>query len=419
MNSFDVWDTLIGRWYLGPDSVFSEIENSYGKNFTWYRKHAESIAVDKSLLGVYKVVGELLNISEHEYTELMEMEISLEEKRTFPIYANASKIKEEDLIVSDFYMEPTDLGRILKSNGIKTSNLFVSYDGKRTGKMWERLLPNHSIETHFGDNLEGDVIVPKRFGIATFQYTEHALAPDELEIFGLGYPRVALLMRAVRLSNQSHPIISEQVNINIPLLIGVAHYLKRYHTGRFLFTARDCFGLKLIFDTLFPNQDSHILYTSREAYNNNTESFSEYVLDNLQNHPLIVDLQGSGETCYNFFRKHNIEPLYFAVVDSGLSDLYHVNSIVRRVNGFSDKIEKINYANVGRTFDYKDGSPVQFPFENNQFVELQENTVASAAAFLKKGFDVGVIGTPEKLVRYALRKLEQRCVAEEFIKHEA
>ena len=93
MNSFDIFDTLIGRNYFYIDSIFREMEDEHDvyPNFTSLRRKAEFEAETKTLDGIYKKFIEITGVDESTAEKLKNMEINLEYSRTFPIMTLLSR----------------------------------------------------------------------------------------------------------------------------------------------------------------------------------------------------------------------------------------------------------------------------------------------------------------------------------------
>lgn len=92
---------------------------------------------------------------------------------------------------------------------------------------------------------------------------------------------------------------TEQCSYNIPLLIATSYSLPK----NIVFSYRDCFYLKKIYDSIF-NTDIPVLHSCRNAYYGPfNQEYIDYVLKLVQN-KIIVDLHGSGWSAEAFFKNH-------------------------------------------------------------------------------------------------------------------
>lgn len=369
MNSFDVFDTLIARWYINDDE--------------------------------YKSTGDF-------YTEL---------KHTYPILENVALLDNDSIIISDTYFTKEQVENLLHKNNITNyKDLFVSYDDKWTGKAWEKFRPDH----HLGDNKTSDVDRPRSVGINATHYTGSFLTEVEQFIFDSGFKNIAALARAVRLSNPYsqnstlYKIWNEQSQINVPLLILVSNHLSKLtQYDSFLFTYRDCINLIKVFKSLYPDINAEPFLTSRNMYNNPTPKFTDYVREKATSKSLIVDLQGTSISLRKLINYTD----YFTVIYSDLEDTYPVQYLFHRASGFSDKIERLNYGLSIEKAEavFRDGKPV----DNNYYdiVMAQRHAVSRAVNFISSGFNVEREYS-NSVLEYLLSTLEKNCVVSNYVNHE-
>lgn len=178
---------------------------------------------------------------------------------------------------------------------------------------------------------------------------------------------LAKLMQQLRLSNPydketlSYQVWEEQAQFNIPILILASYYLNEFcktnQKQRLLFSARDCCHLVDIFTALFPKYESIYFYSSRLVYLNPSPAYIEYVRDFYSEHTVIVDGQGTGNSCRDFFlNQFNTNPCLIPIV--GL--IPNHPAIAYR---FGDHIEFINFASHGSLYDYTEDGPKFLPLE--------------------------------------------------------
>lgn len=157
MNSWDCFDTLIGRKYFDPKSIFHVVANKINDpSFVSKRIKAEKKSKKKTYQDIYNHLPK--------YDPNIELEAELE--YSFPIKCNFDSIQDGDIIVSDMYLNESQIENILRYHGLdKDVKIYSSYGGKKSGWMWDSVKSKHNIDYHFGDNLGSDVIKARKHGI--------------------------------------------------------------------------------------------------------------------------------------------------------------------------------------------------------------------------------------------------------------
>lgn len=328
IHSFDVFDTLIGRLHHTPDSVFQLVEKKYPyPNFTKLRKLAEMHCCDsKNLENIYRQFQNITGLESSQIRDLLNFECSMELESIFPIQENLAQVCHGDILISDTYYNLEQMKVFLSKVGLKKSvQTICSPNGKQSGAAWEFLNKTVKIDLHTGDNYHSDILNASHYQIPVQYYQNNQLSPNEQDMIDLGQPDLAYLMRALRLQNPyaidsvEHLLWNEQSQINIPILIQCSLYLdefcKTHQKNRILFSSRDsCLWIK-IFEEMFPHYTSIYFHTSRQAYRHPNSSYIEYVHSIYTEETIIVDGQGSGNTCIEFFTKYlQTHPTYLAIV---------------------------------------------------------------------------------------------------------
>lgn len=353
MRTFDIFDTIIGRWYKEPDSIFREIEHDYGiDNFTWWRKHTERLSQLKTFDDIYN--QEWPKEFDKEYLKNLEFELEL--KRTFPIKENVEKIKD-CVLISDTYFTKDQLVQLLNNCGISGyKDINCGYALKSSGIIWRHL--SGKIESHTGDNKESDYSIPTSYKINCTHYTGSEFTSNESWADTHGYPYLARLMRMTRLTG-SGPINLEQSNVNLPILVLFSNYLK--DVNKVLFTLRDCDYLQKVHSARFGQQKAFI--SSRVLYTYPTKSYITYCKKQYKDEPLIVDLQGTGKSCIEFFTKNlKKKPNYLTLINSDLNNEHDIKYLYHRNQGLSDYVERVNYVPYGRYEEFgKTPQPLLVP----------------------------------------------------------
>jgi hypothetical protein len=192
MNSWDCFDTLIGRYYFEPKSIFNIVAQKINDpSFVKKRIDAEKKSKSKTYEDIYKKLSK--------YDPSLELETELE--YSFPIKYNFDNIKDGDVIVSDMYLSAFQIEKILRHHGLnKDIKVYSSYGGKKDGWMWKKVKGHHNIDFHTGDNIKSDVLSARKHGIKSIYFPGRLIT--ETENFIKTYSNdLCYLMRLIRLLN--------------------------------------------------------------------------------------------------------------------------------------------------------------------------------------------------------------------------
>jgi predicted HAD superfamily hydrolase len=303
VNSFDVFDTLIGRLHADPQSIFELVERNYPfPNFKQLRITAER-ASNGTLEDIYNQFRSMAKVGAEKAQDIKEFELSTELSQIFPILGNIKKIKNGDILVSDSYYDEVFLRKILNHIGFKKKvHIYITPNGKHTGNIWQKLVQKYHIKEHLGDNPHSDSNMANASGIFSRHFAQSDYSLFETTAIQYDHRPLANLMRVLRLSNPFHPrtssykIWAEQAQINVPILIlyclVLNEYCKKHAIKRLLFTSRDCCHLINVFKELFPQYESIYFHASRALYTYPSQEYVAYVKSVYSSHSLIVDMYG-------------------------------------------------------------------------------------------------------------------------------
>ncbi|WP_054023367.1 HAD-IA family hydrolase [Bacillus sp. FJAT-28004] len=191
--TFDIFDTLITRPLLSPDTVFKMIakenESFFGNPIDYInmRKEAESeVRKSKNYIGdcsideIYEKMSQLYDLAPSLCEKLKYIEIDNEIKLCMPRkevieILNYSRIKNKRIIlISDMYLDVKTIERMLaKCNINYYDELLVSsklQKRKDNGQMWDYFKSNYEGRKtlHIGDNEHSDVQIPEDKGLLTY-----------------------------------------------------------------------------------------------------------------------------------------------------------------------------------------------------------------------------------------------------------
>lgn len=197
--SFDIFDTLIGRIVASPSDVFTLMEADLEKligtkvsNFPGLRREAEKRAKesaldndgreDVSLVEIYEVVAQLLELSPKLMGQAAQIEMDWERKCLVPrdvgkmLFKMARAAHKDIVLVSDMYLPRDFIEDVLTQNGYGNwVHFYLSSETgttKAIGTIFGDVLTDFNCcpedLLHIGDNGHGDVAVPNKRGIKTF-----------------------------------------------------------------------------------------------------------------------------------------------------------------------------------------------------------------------------------------------------------
>lgn len=364
VRSFDVFDTLIGRLHTHPQSTFELVEKKFPfPNFIILRMQAEQNSKG-TLDEIYERFGEMTGLRKEELEKLKQFELETEFSQIFPILKNIQNVREGDILISDTYYDQEILRKLLSHVGMNQEvKLIVSRDGKASGQIWEKLKDQYLILLHLGDNIQADFQIPSDHRIPVKWFHESQYSKLEQAALHNNQRDMADLMRALKLMNPfpigtpSNEIWEQQAQINVPILILYSlflydHCIKQGKT-KLLFSSRDSCLLIAIFKKLFPNFESIYFYTSRQVYANPSLQYIEYVKSIYSDDAVIVDVNGTGEHCLNFFRKYfDTRSDYVVLICREVK--YDISYVATEIGW---KIEQVNYDIHGRLIDYTNEGP--------------------------------------------------------------
>ncbi len=281
--SYDIYDTLIARRFVSPDSA---IKDFCRKNNLDFERRMAADNGARSLTEIYDSLG-----LSH---ELMNRELAEESQSYIPIKENIERLRVSDRLVSDTYLHVDQLRSLLKPLGIINQDLHVSNSGKWTGTYWSQLAEADRPLVHIGDNPISDVSKPHSFGIRTLRYKNSELSDFEKKIAEHNF-QLACLVRECRLrtlTNRSDIAISVAVKFNLPFLFAVSEIISALQK-QFVFLGRDSYQLHRIYSSYY--QPSQIVPFSRYLMSD-TELAGRYLKRHVDDSRTIVDLTSTGYT---------------------------------------------------------------------------------------------------------------------------
>jgi hypothetical protein len=289
MNSFDVFDTLLGRRYFTNEIVLKKLEEEYKIfNFVNRRKNADN--GNKTFEEIYKE----LNLGDRT-DEIMNREIELESEMSFPIQQNIDRVNDGDLLISDMYLPVSAILQLVRSIGLtKQITIYQSNGNKSNGKVWMQL-QNNKPQLHVGDNTHSDFEMAKKFGISSELYQSSSFTELELLIFNHNLKHIGLCCREVRLRSRSNIWNIIACDLNIPLLFVLAELIFRKKKDYSLvFLGRDCQLLYRLYLAYY-GLSYYLPFSRKVAYSQPNDAV-DYLFSHSPSKPLFIDISSTGGT---------------------------------------------------------------------------------------------------------------------------
>ena len=333
MNSFDVFDTLIGRRFVTSNIIWEQIQHEFNhENFARDRVGADN--GQRSLEEIYEAFGGT--------DAEMAREIELEIENAFPIYKNIQKVKDGDVLISDMYLPAWAIMMMLRNAGFdKQVTIYQSNGDKANGKVWEMIKP----DLHLGDNMHSDVTMPRNAGIQAEHYEGTGLNVAETNIVSKNFNILAMMMREVRLRHDmtfNEKINDIARNYNLPFLFCFAELVKRTkkYNQNIVFLGRDTYLLYKIYHEYY-GQCSYLPFSRALAFKTPSDAVT-YLNTQSPPNALYVDLSSTGATWQHLSRWAHYEMLVGIY-----SDVFHyTNTKPKFPNGFQYLVKNSDIGNT-------------------------------------------------------------------------
>jgi len=374
IKSFDIFDTLLSRTVENPTDIFDIVEKQFPYNdFKKLRIQSQNQSI-QTMDAIYNEFKKLTNESDETINKLREFELITEMENTIPILSNISKIKDDDIFVSDMYLSSNEIRKLLDYHHInKNTELFVSSGGKADGTMWEFLTKTYKINSHYGDNYHSDIVMASKYGIKGIYTESHKFTVFESHLIKNNEFELCKQIRKFRLANPydentiEYKIYEQQISYNIPILLFICNKLNEIlideNRNTVLFLSRDgCLLIKL-FSHLYPQYKSIYLHSSRIINNNHTNDYISYLKKNYDKDSCILfDLHGSlnsGKKLFTLFFGHLPRIFIF-----DLSYIKNYISEITYITSHSNRIEEFNQDYKGTLVQFIDNDDIRAPTEH-------------------------------------------------------
>jgi hypothetical protein len=332
MQSFDVFDTLIARKCIWPQTIFSLVEQRIGSpGFASLRMKAEAglQGTEHTLDDIYRRMVSDCGVGRELADHARSVELAAEMENVIPIAAQLQLVRDGDLLISDTPLPTEFLAMLLERAGLRrTVSIWRSARGKSGGETWRTLAATGLEFTHHGDNPHSDGAAPRQHGIRAEVIA--MAAPTEVEQFLLqrGWTGTALIARALRLGiaerdETAANLCQLQAGINVPILLIASMQLVQLATSaksaadRLLFSSRDCHAWLRLFRSLSRATNTggslgcEYFYTSRVARLSGSPAYLRYFGAIASPRSVVVDLCGTGVSLAGLYARAGVVPQTF------------------------------------------------------------------------------------------------------------
>ena len=352
-NSYDVFDTLIGRLCYEGKNIFTIIEKT--KNIENFRENrikyeSQTKNFDETYFMLDKHYGKNM-------CEIKELELKLELEMSFPIVKYLNKICQEDILISDMYLNEQQIRTLLNKHQTIENKLLVSYGGKHNNTIWKDKSITDKINCHYGDNLNSDYKNPIKHNVNSVHINDTMMNDVEQMLYNVN-KEIAYIIRAVRLShNTTDKLCKVFTDYSLPFAVLVCLKIKELVIANKLetivFLSRDGYWFKEIYDIMYPNDKTTYIYFSRLGVQNSKKSIIKQ-FDDIPGGKFVFDLQGSGKTFNSLNLKDCFYFMCFLSHNSTLPNYLYKHSNL--VGNIKEVIEDLFIAPHGSMKSYKSNS---------------------------------------------------------------
>ena len=296
--SFDLFDTLFYRPYLNPNDLFFHLELIHKRPL--YADQRIISEKNTRLLSSKEEItyDQIYDNIDESFRDMKDKELSLEfnsillNQEIKELYDYANSLRKEVIFVSDMYLPVDFIKKILTKFKIKNyTALYVSSEFKlckHTGSLFKRVIGDLKYNPgdifHIGDNKKSDYIIPKKFGMKAIRYLsfndsfKNSSQSNKLQIELFESANSDFLQRLFfkqkinKYYLNKEPTSRENYWENIGYYFGSFIALSYYNLisnyfrpdeNELLFIGRDGYSLKLFFDILNPQLESHYINLPR------------------------------------------------------------------------------------------------------------------------------------------------------------
>lgn len=168
----------------------------------------------------------------------------------------------------------------------------------------------------------------------------------------------------------------------LPDIINYLYWIHSTKTGPLCFISRDGYFLKILYDSLFPNEKTFYVYCSRKALYTGSKTYVSYIKQFYDLNANWVDIDGSNRSHYAFFKKNfnQIPTKYIFIYDApffGTPNQTNVKYYTHNHdNNLTKLLHELTYTGMGKIenlFRAPHRSIIDVKYENNTYVPVFES----------------------------------------------
>lgn len=331
VDSWDLFDTLVGRFHIAPESIFDLMAQKTGMpGFKAERIKAQhdldAIGKPYDLREVYRRFCESTGADVHTTAPaLFALEVATEIDQLIPVRSQISQVARGDLVVSDTYLPDDVVVDILQRIcGLRQNRHppVVGNWGKHRGTVWPLIQQHFIVRCHHGDNRHADIAMPQRHRIAAKHVTDTGVTPWENTLLQEGMREVALALREVRLRcapAQAGAFEYAVAGEFLAMLLLFALYLRNraqeQNIGHYLFAAREGVHLSAVFRALMPGFHSETIDFNRRMLE--TDRADAWFRSRITPQSAVVDIVSSGRSFGLFCARLGMAVPLVTLIDVG------------------------------------------------------------------------------------------------------
>ncbi|WP_322032372.1 hypothetical protein [Paraburkholderia sp. J76] len=348
VDSWDLFDTLVGRFHISAESVFDLMAPKTGMpGFKAARMQAQrdldAIGKPYDLREVYRQFCRTTGADARSTAPaLFALEVATELEQLIPVRAQISQVARGDLIVSDMYLPEDIIVDILRRVCGLAQNGYppvVGNWGKHTGTVWPVIQQHYMIRCHHGDNPVADGVIPQRFRIRTRHVTDTGVTPWENALLQANMREMALALREVRLrcmpaqgGQFEYVVVGEFLGMLLLYALFLRIHAEERDIRHYLFAAREGVHLSAVFRALMPGFDSEVIDFNRRMLGSGRAD--GWFRSRLTPHSAAVDIVSSGRSVGQFCARTGVTVPLVTLFSVGTATLAPEEIEARERTGF-------------------------------------------------------------------------------------
>jgi hypothetical protein len=301
IRSFDVFDTLIARRETDIKVILEPLDEGMDSLFIQHRLDADT--GNRSLIDIYHAMEEAGHIQKGMAAEFERDEVAMEERNCYPIKENMDQVRDGDILVSDMYMAPADILKLVRAAGMdKQVTIYQSNSGKASGDFYKMIkAAGLQLEYHLGDNMRSDITQAHAHGYDGVHYAKSQQVTQVEKVLGVNkLPSIARILREIRLSNhepKQDQFFQIAAQLNLPWLFLCCEMLQRFEPEdftKYVFLGRDCQLMQRLYEAYY--NPCYYLPFSRKVALKQPEDATEYLATQTPKDGILVDISSTGRT---------------------------------------------------------------------------------------------------------------------------